>query len=245
MINEKMINEICLKNHMTKMSISRVPTWVDKNRMEGIEYDESTQTLTPFWIKAGERIYKEPESTHITTLLELISHADMEELPKKSKEIPKNDIVPSNEGILPDFITHELMVKWDKMKTTERVLLFQKTPSDKIKEVEIGTDKNGKKVFAPYVEGNYMFKEANASFMFDWYLDIKEVTSKESGVGVRGILYAWFNDYNKYLSRPATGYQETNKKVNPELALKGATTDAIKKGLSLFGFNSDVYGGEI
>jgi len=29
------------------------------------------------------------------------------------------------------------------------------------------------------------------------------------------------------------------------MAKKGATTDAIKKGLSLFGFNSDVYSGEV
>jgi hypothetical protein len=247
MITEKLINEIVTKRGLTKMSISSFPTWINKNKQEGIEF--KTGKVIPFWINAGERKYDQPVSEPLTKTIELINTANNEpiETPQEKKEQPKKDTkeLVDKQPLLPDFLTPALMTKWALMSTTDRILLFQQTPKDKIKQVEVGTDKNGKKIYAPYVEGNYMFKEANASFLFDWHITIQEITTSETGVSVRGTLYGYFKEYEKYLSRPATGYQELNKKVDKQLAVKGATTDAIKKGLSLFGFNSDVYSGEL
>ncbi len=250
MVTEKIMTEICKSRGMIKMFISTRPTWVTKDKKEGIELE--TGILKPFWNIAGERNYEEPTSEPVLKTIELIKLADSEtkDVKPKGKEkeeqketenaIVKPDIT---DAILPDIITPALMSKWAKMTTTDRVLMFQKTPKDKIKSVCVGKE-NGKDVFAPYVEGNFMFKEANAAFLFDWFLSDVKITSTIEGVGVVATLNCWFSEYNKYFTRPATGHQETNKKVTPELAKKGAITDAIKKGLSLFGFNSDVYSGE-
>ncbi len=249
MLNIEQIDKIAVSRGLKKLSISTNPSWVDKNHQEGIEL--KANIIVPFWIKDGERIYKEPVSEPLTKTIEMINNATTETKKeaknekkdnKDVKELVKTEVI---DALLPDILTPTLMTKWAQMSTTDRMLLFQKTPKDKIRYVKVGKDAAGKEIEAPYVEGNYMFREANAAFLFDWHLDIIEVKTGIEGVSVRGILYAWFKEYNKYLSRPATGYQETNKKVTPELANKGATTDAIKKGLSLFGFNSDVYSGEV
>jgi hypothetical protein len=170
------------------------------------------------------------------------STEDKKDEPKPSARNLKS-IEKTIESELPEFLTSVLVSKWGKMTTTDRILMFQKTPSNKIKQVKVGKDETGKILTAPYVEGNYMFREANAAFLFDWYLSDTVITVCPTGVGVVGTLYGYFSEYGKYLSRPAIGYQELNKKVDTEAAKKGATTDAIKKGLSLFGFNSDVYSG--
>ncbi len=250
MVNEEIVNRICISRHMTKLSISTNPTWIDKERQEGIE--SKAGILKSFWIVNGEKDFEQPAGEKIAQTLKLIAMEDIqkEEPVKPEKQIMQEDKdLPvesySVDGQLPDFLTSALMSKWAKMSTTDRVLLFQKTPKDKIKSVEVGKDEMGQKVFAPYVEGNYMFREANAAFLFDWYMSDIVISVCPSGVGVSGKLNCWFNEYKKYLSRPATGYQELNKRVDTEMAKKGATTDAIKKGLSLFGFNSDVYSGEV
>ena len=252
MITEEQVNKICVAAHMTKLSISTYPTWINKLHQEGIELRAGK--VISFWNKDGSRNYDEPASDNIIKTIELIKGVETNEKStetKNQKDEPKpdekNTVVNQKETVaeLPDFLTPALMSKWAKMSTTDRILLFQKTPTDKIKQVKVGKNEFGKDVFAPYVEGNYMFREANAAFLFDWYLSDAVITICPTGVSVVGTLHGYFSEYNKYLSRPATGYQELNKKVDTEMAKKGATTDAIKKGLSLFGFNSDVYSGEV
>lgn len=239
MVKEERVNKICISRGMKRNSVSTVPTWIDDMFREGIELQAGK--LIPFWVINGVRNYTEPTGEKIKKTISIIMEIDNISESEPVKEIIKTEHI---DGILPEFLTSALLSKWSQMTTTDRILLFQKTPADKIKSVCIGKE-NGKELYASYVEGNYMFREANAAFLFDWYIDIKEVTVATTGVSVRGTLYGWFNEYQKYLSRPATGYQELNKKVDSELAKKGATTDAIKKGLSLFGFNSDVYSGEV
>ncbi len=246
MVNESVVNKICMSRGMTKMSISTNPTWIDKEHKEGIELQAGI--LKPFWIVAGTRDYNEPTGEIMLKTISLINEANSKEPAKKEEEPKKKTeiVQPDNitDTILPDIITPALMSKWAKMTTTDRVLMFQKTPKDKIKSVCIGKE-NGKEIYASYVEGNFMFKEANAAFLFNWFLSDVKITITMEGVGVEATLNCWFSEYNKYFTRPATGYQEMNKRLTSELAKKGAITDAIKKGLSLFGFNSDVYGGEV
>lgn len=257
MITEEIVNKVCTERGMTKLTVGSIPTWMNKLRQEGIELRLSK--IFSFWNKDGSRNYDEPASEPITKTMEIISGAEIKEESKNEKstktEDKKDEPKPStrdlkpvektNEPELPEFLTSALVSKWGKMTTTDRILMFQKTPSDKVKQVKVGKDETGKSLTAPYVEGNYMFKEANAAFLFDWYLSDTVITVCPTGVSVVGTLHGYFSEYGKYLSRPASGYQELNKKVDTEMAKKGATTDAIKKGLSLFGFNSDVYSGEV
>jgi len=251
MITEEQIIKTCIGRHMIKLSISTYPTWMDTNRQEGIELRGGQ--IIPFWNKDGQRVYDQPASEHIVEIQKIIEGGKDEKSAKveDKKDEPKQDktnaMAAKKEDVaaLPDFLTSALMSKWAKMTTTDRILLFQRTPKDKIKYLVVGKDERGVKQEAPYVVGNYMFREANAAFLFDWYLSDAVITICPTGVSVVGTLHGYFSEYNKYLSRPATGYQELNKKVDTEMAKKGATTDAIKKGLSLFGFNSDVYSGEV
>jgi len=244
MINTTIVNKICVAQKMTKLSISINPTWMDNLRMEGIEIIQGN--IQTFWNKGGERVYGEPYGDKIQKILELIKVEEIGSTTIHKEPENNNAIIPStinNMWELPDFLTEALFEKWAKKTTTQRVMMFQQTPKEKIKYVTVGK-RDGKDIVAPYVEGNYMVKEANAAFLFDWYLSDVVISCCTTGVSVSGKLYGYFSDKEKYLVRPATGYQELNKAVDMELAKKGATTDAIKKGLSLFGFNSDVYGGE-
>lgn len=244
MISIEHIEIIAGHRGLKRLSISKNPSWVDKNHQEGLELELGT--LKSFWIVAGERKYDQPTSEPLQKTINSILTSEVYNEPKtEDKTESAKEISTEKEALLPDFLTPTLMTKWALMSTTDRVLMFQKTPKDKIKSVVVGKNAKGENEFAPYVEGNYMFKEANAAFLFDWNLSDVVISVCASGVGISGKLNVWFKEYNKYISRPATGYQELNKKVDVELAKKGATTDAIKKGLSLFGFNSDVYGGEI
>lgn len=254
MIKIEDVNKICSEKGMTKMSISTYPTWVDSNRQEGIEFRDGK--IVSFWIKDAQRIYGEPASDHITHLIEALENFKKE---KKEEEKPKepekkdvklkekelhNEVIKTDEiALLPDFLTPALMTKWAKMSTIDRMLLFQRTPENQIFGRVVGKDGNGKEIVASYVKGNYMIREANAAFLFDWNFRQQGINVGTEGVAVYGIIEA--NVDGKTYTRPAVGYEEINKKMTPQLAIKSATTDAIKKGLSLFGFNSDVYGGEL
>lgn len=238
MKSEIEITEIVKRHKGKHLQFGNVQTWMDAGNEEGIELI-SGKTKS-FWYRNNERIYGEPTSDAWQKCIAEVIEQKPEQLPATTAQLPFSDA-----ALLPDFLTPALMSKWAQMTTTDRVLMFQQTPKDKIKYVKVGKDDKGQDVTAPYVEGNYMFREANAAFLFDWHLSDVVITVCPTSVGVTSKLNAWFSDHNRYLSRPATGYQELNKKVDTELAKKGATTDAIKKGLSLFGFNSDVYSGEV
>ena len=238
------INKILVEEEgYIRLMIGKIPTWL--HGQQGFEFQTE---LTPFSAETGERNYEkvsEEQRRIMRKIKDYETTSSQKETPKQPENIEttKEEMViniNNIDGILPDFFTSALISKWAKMTTTDRILLFQKTPSDKIKHVSVTKTKT-----APYIEGNFMFKEANAAFLFDWNLSDIKISICPTGVGVSGTLNAWFSEYGKYISRPATGYQELNNGNDIELAKKGAITDAIKKGLSLFGFNSDVYGGDI
>lgn len=238
MITIETINEI-VKGRLTKLSISKVDTWIDKNHQEGIEFQAGK--LKSFWAKDGERKYGEPASEQIQSILKAIlsfesdTKNEKDELPA-SKEVQRTECV---DVILPDTFTPSILEKWEKMKTVERMMMFQHTPKDRICE-RPGPGPGGKTL--KYVEGNYMIREANAAFLFSWNFEIKQLQIGEKAVAVLGKLSVEID--GKTISRDCVGYEDINQHMNAQLAIKSATTDCIKKGLSLFGFNNDVYSGE-
>lgn len=232
---------ICL-NYGIKQRAGNVPTYVNKIEQEGIEING--QNIRTFWFKDLERIYGEAPSQIFQKFVDEITEQKTEETKREKNDEVKEVLSNPIGTLLPDFLTSKLLEAWSKMKTVDRMMMFQKTPKDKIKQVIIsGKEKDNTAVYAPYVEGNYMIKEANACFLFDWEFKMNEKIISLTDVCVIGVIRA--NIDGKYITRPAVGYTELNARMTANLAIKSATTDAIKKGLSMFGFNSDVYSGEI
>lgn len=245
-------NRVCKSARL--MQVGKYDTWTTEKKEEGIELLHGN--ILTFTFKDGERDHNGVIHDHrIASVLGVfekeIKGETKETEPEKKEEVKPQGSAKVEEaavinGIFPNVLTSTLMSKWALMTTTDRILMFQTTPKDQIYVVVVSKNPDtGKQDTASYVKGNFMFKEANAAFLFDWYLSEMVISVCPTGVSVSSKLNGWFSEYGKYLSRPAVGYQELNKKVDIEQAKKGATTDAIKKGLSLFGFNSDVYSGEV
>lgn len=234
-INE--ITEIVKRYNGKHLQFGNVQTWMDAGNEEGIELIAGK--IRAFWYKDNTRIYGEPISSSWQRCINEISKdSSHEQEQKKPEQLPATAAQPDNGALLPEFLTPALMTKWGQMKTIDRMLIFQKTPTDQIFKKNVGGGNE-----ASYVKGNYMFREANAAFLFDWKFIHQGLSIGSEGVCVYGTIEA--NVDGKIMSRPAVGYEEINKKMTAQLAVKSATTDAIKKGLSLFGFNSDVYSGEV
>ncbi len=226
------------------LKISKNPTWVNATIQNGIEI--SANDINTFKIEMGERKY-EAETEAVTKKALNAVFYKKDEKPKeesKPKEEVSNLLATKKEvvGILPDFFTEELMIKWKALPGIKRLLDVQHTPPHQIYEVEVGRV-NNIPTMASYVKGNYMITEANYVFLFDWNYEIEEVSISETGVSVRGVFIG--NLDGKIMKKSSVGYQERNKKMDAQQATKAALTDGIKKALSYMGFNRDVYGGEI
>ncbi len=235
------------------IKISKYPTWISAKLQNGIEIKGNE--IKSFKLEMGERIYDAQIEELTKKAVEIFNTKEEKKEEKKELETKKEEVPQQNEqaetlpatkketvGILPDFFTEELMVKWKTLPGIKRLLDVQRTPSHQVYEVEVGKD-NSKSILASYVKGNYMITEANYVFLFDWNYEIVEVSISETGVSVRGIFIG--NLDGKIMKKSSVGYQERNKKMDAQQATKAALTDAIKKALSYMGFNRDVYGGEI
>jgi hypothetical protein len=223
--------------------VERTGFFTTKDNMEGLEL--KLGKIISFWIKDGEKLYDQPvNDTKIASVIGAFEEKPKGE--KKDEKAPdkvdeKKTSNPENENkliVLPEEVTPTHLTEWGKMRTVDRMLKFQRTPKEQIFSKPVGNGQN-----ANYVKGNYMIKEANAAFLFDWSFLQTGINVGEKGVCVYGSVVAMVDGVK--MSRPAVGYEEINSKMTPQLAIKSATTDAIKKGLSLFGFNSDVYSGEV
>lgn len=71
MISEDIVSKICIERGMNRMNISSVPTWIDVQKQEGIEF--RITGVHPFWVKDGDRLYDEPPSTYIAETIKLIT----------------------------------------------------------------------------------------------------------------------------------------------------------------------------
>lgn len=244
------IDHLMRNSRMLKLTLSKLPTWVDEQRQEGIELKDGK--YVSFWIKSGERIYNEPAGTHIEKIMQVLidktgkTSADGAEKEKEGK----NELATSEKGeeeaivgIVPETLTIPLLEKWKKMSTFDRMLMFQSTPKEKIQERKGFKRPDGTFEILKYVEGNYMLQEANIAFLFDWESHIENISIGATTVAVWGSVTVSLD--GKRVSRAAVGVDEINSKVTAQHAIKNACTDMIKKGLASFGFNGDVYRGEV
>lgn len=240
------VRKIMVEREMRELKFSQTPSWIDKNNTEGVIVDFSTKSIISFWVRDGERVMGEPASEKIVKTIEILKNEKTEEPKAQTQDIAKlapHTIESNRVVMLPTVITKELIDAYKQHTTIERMLLFQNTAPEYVQRVAIGKDENGVMQYAPYVPINIMLLEANIAFLFDWRFIKEGMNIGETAVAVWGTLYA--NVDGIEMQRPGEGYELLNKKMTAQLAIKSATSDAIKKALSRFGFNSDVYRGEV
>lgn len=238
-----------------KLNVAKYPTWISENKDEGIQLE--ARKIKPFWVRYMQRVFGEPCSEVWQKVIDEIAgipkpkldipinetlHLKKEEVPQqndKTEQLPAAaGAKPESVGIIPDSLTMPLMEKWSKMKTIERMFMFQNTPEDMI---ETRPGPGGSKL--KYVKGNKMIQELNIAFLFNWSSHIEEVKETETGYWVRG--YITVEADNVSITRAAIGTADKHKGVNSEDVAKAAAMDMIKKAASSLGFNGDVYRGEV
>lgn len=229
--------DICNKHNLRKiaqMSPSAKPTYLTDNGLEGLQL--FNKKVEPFWVKGGERVPGEAPSEALKKVLDEFGISNGKQKQEEKKEPEKNHDIT----IIPEVMSASLLEKWKKMSTFDRMLMFQRTAKEHIEMKPISKDGTVK---VPYVTGNVMFQEANIAFLFEWESKIDKVEIGDTAVCVYGSITVTID--GKKITRSCVGDQEINAKTTKYLAVKGAHTDMIKKGLSMFGFNSDVYRGDV
>lgn len=239
MLDMANIEKICLDKGLTKMSISSFPTFVNSGRDEGIEIKGGK--ILNFWIVSGVRDYKQPPSDKIKNIIYLLDNVETPETEEKKSIVVSN----ANGVYIPESITKELLEKWQSITTFERMLMFQNTAKEYIKQRPQGNRKS-----LSYVEGNIMQQEANIAFLFNWSDFITDKVFDNLGCSVFGGVIA--NIDGHMITHTAIGIDKqefTRDDKKPVFTVhelfKNAHTDMIKKALSKFGFNGDVYRGEV
>lgn len=87
MIDEKTFDEVCKKAGFIHLVVTRVPTWVEKQRMEGIEL--VLGQIKTFWIKEGVRVYGEPAGLQVQKVYEQL-HVIKNNGEQKGKDVQKD-----------------------------------------------------------------------------------------------------------------------------------------------------------
>lgn len=226
---EKEVERVCKHPFWRKITTSKIPTWVMKDGLEGVEIFEGK--IRTFWLEKDhpDRIYGKPASELVSSIYQAFN---------EQKAVEKQEL--HHTAMMVEQVTPALMEKWRKMSVEDRMFLFQRTNPDMIEE---RPGVAGKKL--SYVKGNVMIQELNIAFLFNWSSTIEEVKETETGYWVRGYIEVWMGQETGYVKRSAIGTADKHKGVNSEDVAKAAAMDMIKKSASFLGFNGDVYRGEI
>lgn len=123
-MNEEKVNEICLKHGFTKLKISKIPSWIDKLGLEGIEYNGFE--VTPFWSVDGERVYEQATGEKIDRVLEeLDNKKHIEKNDIKETEI-KPEIKPDIKPNIDELALYDAMIPPEPSVENLEKTLFQK-----------------------------------------------------------------------------------------------------------------------
>lgn len=254
-------NKICIDNGLNQLKMSKVLTWVDKSNTEGIEIQKDK--IVSFWVRDFQRVYGEIPSEKIQKVVREIDGVNnntetKQEPPKEAQdnneEIIQNDTQHNSKitviNQLPSVLSGKrIIVSQDieelkQMSTFERMLLFQRTNPAHIK-----TKPKGKNTVS-YVEGNFMQVEANVAFLFRWSDKIDGFHFSDTAVACYGSVSAEID--GEMITHSAVGVDLQEHKRDSkepifalEELMKNAHMDMIKKALSKFGFNNDVYRGDV
>lgn len=228
------IDILCRQNGLLKLTTSKIPTWVSKDRLEGVEYHEGTKEAISFWVREGEtdRIYGEPASEKIQNILSAMTP---KEQPKEPKDAAKDAAIV----LMPERLTESLLDKIQKLPFSQRLLLFQNTDPRYVKK------RPGRGKEYSFVEGHYMHQVLNLMSEFTWESHITgwKETEKEvicwGYIVLNGIQKSAVGQADIHFRKDGTGHLCLGDDY------KAAQTDMEKKAASKFGIAVDVYRGEV
>ena len=179
-----------------------------------------------------------------------------EKVDQKAQETDKPNSINSIPAILESkrIIVNQDILDWKGKSVFERLLWVQKTPKNLIKKRRgnlkpeyAGRDKKSLtdenyNMFS-YVEGNVMKQEANIVFCWNWSAVVESEKYFENEVVVRG--YFQVEIEGKMVRRPCAGSGIKKGLMDWGDTTETAITEMTKRGLKSFGFNPDVYSGDL
>lgn len=257
------IEDIMGKHGYIKVSLNRLPTWLNEKTKEGLQINEKNDIVT-FVAERGERIFTKPDSVD---MLEIKQEIYLSNNPKKSLETnisdtPAKDITSKEVKFVnqlskvfagEQIIVPENLKELQAMPILDRMLLFQKTdkqfsrkrkgfllPASARKSKDSLTDSDYK--WFTYVPANIMKMEANLAFGYLWGSEVQSEKWFDNEVVVRGFVIVTIN--GTVVRRPCGG--SCIKKGNMDWgdALEGAISEMTKRGLYSLGFNADIKAGD-
>lgn len=252
------IGDILGRYGFIKVTLNKLPTWLNEKTKEGLQINEKNQLVT-FIARNGERILSEPDSPLMLIIKDEIrgisKEPQLKDTPSPSEANKPldgkfvNNLPAVFEG--KRIITFKDIEDFKKEypKTVDRILLFQKTPKEFVKYLD-------KEHNRPYVEGNIMKQESNLAFLWTcnskidgWFNDINKSGICEA-VACWGSIKVDIDGKDTIVSGVGIDIQVYRIADNqptrtiPEM-MKNANTDLKKKCLADLGFNGDVYRGEV
>jgi len=239
---EKQMDFIARERDWLKLTTAKKPTWVDKTRTEGVEIQGNR--LVSFWVKDGERVYDEPPSQQVQSILDgLNPKPEPKSKPKQeSKPEPKQDVTNTpKKAIMPDVIPRAL---FDKVSFEDVFLQAQTTAPQHVKH------RPGRGGEYAYVEGWYVKQILNLATKWKWESHIDGWKETETEVICWGSVTITLPSGEKITQAGVGQADKKFKKGTKELLClgddyKAAMTDMIKKAVSHWGIANDVYRGEV
>lgn len=187
-----------------------------------------------------------PKKLHEDTELCITIIENMNEIIKSPIETEELGYIEET-AVVPQNLTAQLIAKHPG--TIPCLLSMQQTDPA---EIQTMLDSNGNPVMRSgkpvrYVTGDYIIRCLNYACLFDWDEEIietrEDLIENQTHFSVFGKLIIRTTE-GKTISKTQWGAQILRGKMEPGDALKGATTDCLKKCASALGIARDVYAGE-
>ena len=217
-------------------------TFANKLAGEGftLRVDNDEFTIQNFAFINGEQVYGEAASESVVEGIQYLEDVlNMNVQDTQQKLGPHAEIATFAEdgrSTVTDKITkRDLELRTNAIET---LLMMQTTDPKYIK-----TRPGPKKTTLSYVDGTYMTRALNFAFLFDWSFEVPETRQDGEFFTALGLLTV--NLDGKTITKSQWGSQKMRAGMELGDALKGATTDALKKCASMFGIAADVYAGEV
>lgn len=228
-------------------------TFANKVAGEGftLRVDNDEFTIQNFAFIEGEQVHGEAASESVVEGIQYLEDVlNMNVQDTQQKLGPYAEVVTQNDqgvkecvdnidtalSVMQDIITIDAVTAHPG--EIQVLLTLQKTDPTYIK-----TRPGPKKTTVSYVDGTYMTRALNFAFLFDWSFEVPETRQDGEFFTALGLLTV--NLDGKTITKSQWGSQKMRAGMELGDALKGATTDALKKCASMFGIAADVYSGEV
>ncbi|MGP8323457.1 MAG: Rad52/Rad22 family DNA repair protein [Methanosarcinaceae archaeon] len=241
-LNENIVTIMHDKGFAYRTTGGGISIFTNSKSEEGIEIDG--YNIDSYAYINGEKVFGEASATSTAEAMEYIRNeiqpsVDIEPqmVGPHAEIVDESALAITDDNINMDFITNH-------PGAIPVLLMLQRTHTKYIKTRPGPKNKaTGELSKLKYVDGNYMRQALNMAFMFDWSFEVPETRQDGEFFTALGVLTV--NLDGKEIMKSQWGSQKMRGGMELGDALKGATTDALKKCASMFGIASDVYSGEV